>query len=201
MISFLLASNNPNKLREFREILEKDGIRIISLKEAGVRSDPEETGTTFRENAFIKARAACKKTGLPALADDSGIAVEALSGAPGVYSARFGGLNDEGEQRRLLLKMMEGKTDRRAAFVACIACVFPNGDELWAQDDCRGVLTLEERGNGGFGYDPIFQPDGFSQTTAEMSPEEKNAISHRGKALRKMESILSEYLKEKGKHA
>ena len=194
MMTFLLASNNPNKLRECREILDKAGIRIISFKAAGIESNPEENGTSFKENAFIKARAAMEKSGLPALADDSGIVVRALGGAPGIYSARYGGLDDEGKQRRLLLREMEGKTDRAAAFVASIACVFPDGKELWTEAECRGELTEEERGTGGFGYDPIFLPAGFTRTTAEMSPEEKNAISHRGKALRMMEERLRAYL-------
>ncbi len=194
MITFLLASNNANKLREFREILESDEIHIMSLKEAGVVSDPEEDGTTFKENSFIKARSACRISGLPAIADDSGITVDALGGAPGVYSARFGGLDDEAAQRRLLLEKMQGVTDRGAAFVASIACVFPNGDELWAEDECRGELTHADRGTGGFGYDPIFQPVGYTLTTAEMTPDEKNAISHRGKALRRFKIMLDEYM-------
>ncbi len=194
MITILLASNNANKLREFREILESDEIHIMSMKEAGIVSDPEETGTTFKENSFIKARSACALSGMAAIADDSGITVDALGGAPGVYSARFGGLSDEAAQRRLLLEKMEGVTDRGAAFVASIACVFPNGDELWAQDECRGTLTHEDRGSGGFGYDPLFLPVGFDKTTAEMTPDEKNAISHRGKALRRFKVMLDEYM-------
>ena len=197
-LKFVLASNNPGKLREMKEILSELGIDVLSQKEAGISSEPEETGTTFEENAAIKARAAMELSGLPALADDSGIVVDALGGAPGVYSARYGGCNTDEERTGLLLKNMEKEEHRDAKFVSCIAVAFPNGDVLITRGECAGKLTYEPRGENGFGYDPIFFMERFGKTLAEVSAEEKNSVSHRGRALRAMKERLADYFKENG---
>ena len=197
-LKFVLASNNPGKLREMKEILSELGIDVLSQKEAGISSEPEETGTTFEENAAIKARAAMELSGLPALADDSGIAVDALGGAPGVYSARYGDCHTDEERTALLLKNMENEEHRDAKFVSCIAVAFPNGDVLITRGECAGELTYEQRGENGFGYDPIFFMERFGKTLAEVSAEEKNSVSHRGRALRAMKERLADYFKENG---
>ena len=195
---FVLASNNAKKLVEMREILGEIGVEVVSQAEAGIHVEPEETGTTFRENSLIKARAACAASGLPALADDSGLVVDALGGQPGVYSARYGGdgLDDEGRYR-LLLRNMEGIADRSAKFVSCISCAFPNGDSLWAEGECTGSILEEPAGGGGFGYDPVFFSSELGKSMGEMTHEEKNSISHRGAAIRAIAPLLKEYL-EKG---
>jgi len=189
---FILASNNRKKLDELREILSGFGAEVVSQREAGLDIEAEETGTTFEENALIKAHAACNALKEPSIADDSGLVVEALDGAPGVYSARYGGCNSDPERMALLLKNMDGKENRKAKFVSCVACVFPNGDVLTARGECEGEIALEPRGNGGFGYDPVFLlPSG--KTMAELDPAEKNAVSHRGSALKKFELELRKY--------
>lgn len=181
----VLASHNQKKIKELRAILAELGIEVLSQAEAGVDLEPEETGTTFEENARIKAQAMVNATGLPALADDSGLEVRALGGEPGVYSARYGGpgLDDTGRYQRLL-QAMQGKTDRACRFVSVICCVFPDGTELTARGECPGVLAQEPSGTGGFGYDPVFYLPEWGKTMAQLSPEEKNGISHRGNALR-----------------
>jgi len=193
---FILASNNRKKLDELREILSGFGAEVVSQCEAGLELEAEETGTTFEENALIKARAACDALKEPSIADDSGLVVEALDGAPGVYSARYGGCNTDPERISLLLKNMDRKENRKAKFVSCIACVFPNGDVLTARGECEGEIALEPTGNGGFGYDPVFLlPSG--KTMAELDPAEKNAVSHRGNALKKFELELRKYYADK----
>lgn len=196
---FILASNNKDKLSEIKEILSDMDAGVISQSDAGLHIEAEETGTTFEENALIKARAAAIALQEPAIADDSGLVVEALGGEPGVYSARYGGehCKSNTERTTLLLRNMEGKTDRRAKFVSCIACVFPNGDMVTARGECVGTITDAPRGGGGFGYDPVFVPQGMDKTMAELSAEEKNAVSHRGAALRKFETKLREYYADK----
>lgn len=181
----VLASHNQKKIKELRAILAELGIEVLSQAEAGVDLEPEETGTTFEENARIKAQAMVNATGLPALADDSGLEVRALGGEPGVYSARYGGpgLDDTGRYQRLL-QVMQGQTDRACRFVSVICCVFPDGTELTARGECPGVLAQEPSGTGGFGYDPVFYLPEWGKTMAQLSPEEKNGISHRGNALR-----------------
>lgn len=194
---YILASHNQKKLKEMREILTSMGAEVLPQKEAGLTLEAEETGTTFLENALIKARAACEALNEPAIADDSGLMAEALNGEPGVYSARYGGeacQNDE-ERLYLLLKNMEGRENRRAKFVSAIACVFPNGDEITTIGECPGLITREPRGEGGFGYDPVFQVEGTGKTMAELSPQEKNIVSHRGRAMREFERKLREYQK------
>lgn len=195
---FILASGNTKKLAELKEILSGMELEVISQKEAGINLDVEETGVTFEENAFLKAEAACRASGWPAIADDSGLMVEALGGEPGVYSARYGGdgLDDRG-RLLLLLKNMEQKKNRNAKFVSSIACVFPNGDVLRGRGECAGEILEGEKGENGFGYDPIFYLPKIGKTMAELSAEEKNKISHRGMALKNFEAVLREYLKER----
>lgn len=196
---FILASNNKGKLREMKAILSEFGADVLSQSEAGLILEAEETGSTFEENALIKARAACKALNEPAIADDSGLAVEALGGAPGVYSARYGGeaCQNDTERVQLLLKNLESEENRNASFVSCIACVFPNGDVITARGECEGVIALVPRGKGGFGYDPVFEIPAIGKTMAELSDVEKNAVSHRGRALKIFEMKLREYNADK----
>ncbi|MBQ7034817.1 MAG: RdgB/HAM1 family non-canonical purine NTP pyrophosphatase [Clostridia bacterium] len=191
---FVIATNNPHKVIEFKRILEPMGIHCVSLKEMGIQSDAEETGTTFMENAYIKAKAVFDICGLPSVADDSGICVDALGGQPGIYSARYGGegLNDE-DRMFLLLKNMESEENRAAHFTSAISCVMGEERVIEAEGYIFGRLTREPRGEHGFGYDPIFLPDGYEMTTAEMEGDAKNAISHRGNALREFAEKLKEY--------
>ena len=183
----VLASKNKHKLEEIRQITDRFGFELILQSELGVDIDVEETGTTFEENSFLKADAVMKATGLPAIADDSGIAVEALNGEPGIYSARYGfddSLDDHGRMM-LLLKNTEQVPDgqRQAKFVCVITFVTPNGMTIQARGEIRGELTREPRGENGFGYDPIFYYPPLGMTTAELPSEIKNQVSHRGNAL------------------
>ena len=194
----VLASKNPHKLVEISKITEKFGIELILQSEVGVDIDVEETGTTFEENSFLKAEAVMKATGLPALADDSGIAVDALNGEPGIYSARYGfdeSLNDY-DRMMLLLKNTEQVPDgqRQAQFVCVITFVTPDGQTIQARGEIHGELTREPRGENGFGYDPIFYYPPFGKTTAEATPDEKNSVSHRANALK----LFYEKMKEAG---
>ena len=194
----VLASKNQHKLVEISQITEKFGFELVLQSELGVDIDVEETGTTFEENSFLKAEAVMKATGLPALADDSGIAVDALNGEPGIYSARYGfddTLDDWG-RLQLLLKNTEHVPDgqRQAQFVCVITMVTPEGEVIQARGEIHGELTREARGENGFGYDPIFYYPPLGKTTAELSSEEKNQVSHRANALK----ILNEKLKEAG---
>jgi XTP/dITP diphosphohydrolase len=196
-MKFVLASNNNGKLLEMRAMLSKYGHQVISQKEAGFFEEVEETGTTFEENSFIKAAAACKATGLPAVADDSGIMVKALGGEPGVYSARYAGENKTDKERNeYLLEKMKDKDQREAKFVSVITCVFPNGDKIVARGECLGQLLHQEKGSNGFGYDPLFYIPSEGKTMAEISPERKNVISHRANAIREFEKKLEEYLRK-----
>ena len=165
-------------------ILSAMGVEVLSQADVGVDLEPEETGTTFAENAAIKAQAVMEATGLPAIADDSGLMVDALNGEPGVYSARYGGpgLDDTGRWQ-LLLKNMEGIENRACKFVSVICCCFPDGQQLSARGECPGILAHGPTGDGGFGYDPIFYLPELGKTMAQLTPEEKNKISHRAKAL------------------
>lgn len=188
----VLASKNQGKLREMQTLLANSGIEVVGLDPAA--PDVEETGTTFEENARIKARAACAATGLPALGEDSGLAVTALGGDPGVRSARWVPGSDA-DRLYALLERMEGVPDdqRAAYYVSCIAIVTPAGKEIVVRGEMHGAIGHEPRGNGGFGYDPIFLlPDGH--TVAEISMAEKNAISHRGKSLTQVMALLPEML-------
>ena len=194
----VLASKNKHKLEEICRITEQFDIQLVMESELGVDIDVEETGTTFEENSFLKADAVMKATGLPALADDSGIAVDALNGEPGIYSARYGfddTLDDWG-RLQLLLKNTEDVPDgqRQAQFVCVITMVTPEGKIIQARGEIHGELLREPRGENGFGYDPIFYYPPLGKTTAELSPEEKNRVSHRANALR----VFYEKLKEAG---
>ena len=192
-LTFVLASKNQKKLAEMQTILGEMGIRVLSQAQAGVDLEPEETGETFEENAVIKARAVSEASGLPAIADDSGLMVDALDGAPGVHSARYGGSHDLSDEFRwkLLLQNMEDKEQRAAKYVSVIAAVFPDGRILTARGECHGEIARSPRGDGGFGYDPIFRlPDG--RHMAEIDMEEKNRISHRAVALEEMREKLME---------
>ena len=191
----VLASKNEKKLRELQEILSLQGLEVILQSEAGVDIEVEETGQTFEENAILKAEAVRDRTGMIAISDDSGLMVDALDGAPGVYSARYGGegLDDTG-RFQLLLRNMEGKTERKCRFVCVICCAFPNGDRILAKGACHGELLSEAKGEGGFGYDPVFYLPDQGKTMAQLSPEEKNQISHRANALRVFQKELENYL-------
>lgn len=181
---FVLASHNKGKLAEMQAILGELGVEVVMPSDVGVDVDVEETGTTFAENAALKANAIMAASGLPAIADDSGLCVDWLQGAPGVYSARYGGLDSDPERCRLLLSNMRGATNRAAHFHTAIVCAFPNGDTLTAEGDCAGTIAFAPMGDGGFGYDPVFFVPSLRKTFAQLTAEEKNAISHRGSALR-----------------
>ena len=192
----VLASKNPHKLVEISRILEKLDIQLVLQSELGVDIDVEETGTTFEENSFLKAQAVMQATGLPALADDSGIAVDALNGEPGIYSARYGfddTLDDWG-RLLLLLKNTEHVPDgrRQAQFVCVITLVTPQGEVIQARGEAHGELLRQAAGQGGFGYDPIFYYPPFGKTFAEVTAEEKNQVSHRAVALKAMYEKLKE---------
>lgn len=194
-MKLVLASKNQKKLVEMNDILSHLGIEVCSEEEAGVDLEVEETGATFEENSLLKAKAVMEASGLPAIADDSGLCVECLNGAPGVYSARYGGggLSDE-ERYRILLENMRGQMTRAAKFVSVITCCFPNGGVLTARGECPGSIAYAPMGEGGFGYDPVFFLPELKKTFAQLSAEEKNAISHRGKALEAFKEKLEEYL-------
>ena len=188
-MKIILATNNKNKLREMREITSGLDIEIISQSDAGISIDPEETGSTFAENAYIKAKAALDASGLPAIADDSGLCVDALGGEPGVYSARYGpGKNATDRDKYMyLLDKLKGENNRKARFVCSVCCLFPNGDRLSAEDSLEGSIQYAPTGTNG-------RPAGFDRSMAELTMEEKNAISHRGKATRAIVLKLKEYL-------
>lgn len=194
-MKIILASNNKSKLREFKELVAGMDIELISQREAGCDFEVDETGETFEENAFLKADAVTKATGCIAIADDSGLVVDALGGEPGVYSARYGlghEASDEDRNRYLLNKLGDDTTERSARFVCCICCTMPDGTVLQTRGECEGEILHAPRGENGFGYDPLFLPVGYDKSTAEMSPDEKNAISHRGRALREFMKIFKE---------
>lgn len=186
-MKFVIATHNQGKIVEFRRMLEPMGIEVVMAE----LSEPEETGKTFGENAYIKAESACRETGLPAVADDSGLCVDYLDGAPGIYSARFA---EPGKRKLTVLEKLHGvpEEQRGAHFVSAVCCVFPNGDRIDAEGKCFGAIAQESRGENGFGYDSIFVQDG--RTFGEMSDQEKDARSHRGKAFEEFERKLKEYL-------
>lgn len=198
-MTFVMASNNEDKLKEMRAILSELGFSVISQSEAGITLEVEETGGTFFENAYLKADAAMKASGIPAIADDSGLMVDILGGEPGVHSKRYGGEGlTDADRNALLLRHMESEEHRTAKFVSSIVCVFPNGDIVSAVGDCEGAILREPRGNGGFGYDPIFFVTSTGKSMAELTPQEKNRVSHRGKALRAFGPRLRDYLEKAG---
>ena len=202
-MKLILASRNKKKIREMEALLSRyiEGVQILSLDDVGFEGDIEEDGTTYEENALIKARTAVAASGyqIAAIADDSGLSVDVLNGAPGVYSARYaGGHGDDAANNALLLQNLKDvpAAARTARFVCCIACVFPDGREITVRGETEGVIIDEARGEEGFGYDPYFYYEPFGKTFAELSADQKNAISHRGKAVEK----LAEKLMAKGEN-
>lgn len=197
-MDYIIATHNMKKRDEMQRILAPLGIRVLLAEEAGIElTDAEETGTTFEENAFIKAESGCRESGMPCIADDSGLAVDFLDGAPGVYSARYAGEHgNDAANNEKLLKALEGVEDekRGAAFVSVACCVYPDGKKLIARGECRGFIGYEEIGNGGFGYDPLFLPVeyGGEKTMAQLTADEKDAISHRGKSVRLLAKQIEE---------
>ncbi|MBP3422659.1 MAG: RdgB/HAM1 family non-canonical purine NTP pyrophosphatase [Clostridia bacterium] len=188
----VVASGNAHKLREIAEIFTD--FEVLSQKQMGFDVDVEETGTTFLENALIKARAASKALGLPTLADDSGLCVEALGGAPGVYSARYCGYHgSDKENRDLLLKNLEGVKNRKAYFACALALVYPNGDVLTAEGRTFGKILDKEEGEGGFGYDCLFESEDLGKSFGVATAEEKNSVSHRFRALQSLLAKWKEY--------
>ncbi len=192
-MKIIAATKNKNKLREFGEIL-KD-FEIISQEEAGVDIDVEETGSTFEENSYLKAKAIYDITGITTIADDSGLCVDALNGEPGVYSARYGGegYDDKGRVQLLLKNMKDVPDEERTARFVCVITLVGDEGVITARGECEGRIDYSPRGENGFGYDPVFYVDRFEKTLAEVTPEEKNSISHRGKALK----IFAEKLNKK----
>jgi XTP/dITP diphosphohydrolase len=197
-MDYIIATHNMKKRDEMQRILAPLGIRVLLAEEAGIElTDVEETGTTFEENAFLKAESGCKESGMPCIADDSGLAVDYLDGAPGVYSARYSGEhgNDDANNKKLLAAL-EGlePAERGAAYVSVACCVYPDGRKLIARGECRGIIGYEEIGNGGFGYDPLFLPVEYNgeKTMAQLTADEKDAISHRGKSVRKLADMIGE---------
>lgn len=194
MKKIVLATKNKGKIREFKAALEEVGLEGLGLQEIAEVEEPEETGTTFAENALLKATYYMKATGLPCLADDSGLAVDFLKGAPGVYSARYAGEPcDDHANNEKLRAALKGcsEEERKAHYVCALALVYPSGETLEVEASCDGYIHDEYVGEGGFGYDPLFYVPKFKKTMAEISLEEKNGISHRGRAL----ALLLERLK------
>ena len=187
-MKLVLATKNTGKVVEFRRILAEFGaenLEVVGLDVFPDIGDIEETGKTFEENSLLKARTICKLTGLAAIADDSGICVDALNGAPGLYSARYSGKGDQANNEKLLQELKDVPDEKRGAYFICVAAyVRPDGFEKVEEGRFYGKVMHQIKGTGGFGYDPLFQPDGLNCSSAELSAEEKDAISHRGKAMR-----------------
>lgn len=195
-MKFIIATNNKKKLVEMERILKPLGIEAVSAKDAGVVLDEvDETGTTFGENAFLKANSAYVKTGMPAVADDSGICVDALGGRPGIFSARYSPedcVTDEDRTAKILEELQGVPDDKRGAHYTCaICCILPDGSKIEIEETCEGKIGYEFIGDGGFGYDPIFYFG--DKTFAQISGEDKDKVSHRGKALRKLQAALREH--------
>lgn len=203
-MTIAVASGNAHKIKEIGGMLSLADVEFVSMRSLGVTEDIEENGMTFAENALIKARFVCRKTGLPAIADDSGLCVDALDGAPGVFSARFAadetpGASDEANVDKLL-RLLEGVPDekRTAHFVCAMAAVFPDGEEAVVTGRCFGRITHERHGTGGFGYDPVFFADDVGKTFGDASEEEKNAVSHRANAVSLLKKELIAKINVKG---
>lgn len=194
-MKMVLASQNAHKLAEMSHILSEYGVELVLQGDLGLSVDVEETGATFEENSLLKARAVMAASGMPAIADDSGLCVDALNGAPGVYSARYGGpgLDDMG-RIRLLLESLRGQLNRKGRFVSVVTACFPNGDVLVARGECEGTISYAPQGANGFGYDPVFFLPTMRKTFAQLTQEEKNQISHRGNALKEFKTKLETYL-------
>jgi XTP/dITP diphosphohydrolase len=198
MEKLIFATGNEGKMKEVRMIMADLGYEILSMKEAGIVADIDENGSTFEENALIKARAISKMAGCLVLADDSGLEVDYMDKAPGIYSARFLGEDTSyAIKNKYIMDKLEGVPDekRTARFVCAIAAVFPDGAEYTRRGTIEGIIGYEERGENGFGYDPIFYLPDRKMTTAELSPEDKNAISHRGNALRQIKEVIKQHAK------
>ncbi len=195
---FLIATHNMKKRDELYRILSPLGIDVKTADQLGIEiTDVEETGETFYENALLKAQSGCRESGMPCVADDSGLAVDYLVGAPGVYSARFAGVHGDDERNNdKLLKLLADlpPEERTARYVAVVCCVFPNGDVISARGECEGYIGFERIGDGGFGYDPLFRVG--DKSMAQLTAEEKDAISHRGNALRALAVKLTEYFEQ-----
>ncbi len=187
-MELIFATHNNNKVKEVAQILPSY-LSMKSLTDIGFFDEIEETGKTFEENALLKAKTIFEKTGKNIFADDSGLVIEALNGAPGVYSARYAGTGKDEDNIAKALKELDGKTNRKAYFIS-IFCLILNGKEYFFEGRIDGTISTEILGENGFGYDPIFIPDGFSKSFAQMSAEEKNAISHRAKAVEKLNNFL-----------
>lgn len=189
----IFATGNQDKMREIREILGDKDYEILSMKEAGIDFDIVEDGSTFEENAMIKAKAVMEATGALTLADDSGLEIDAFGGGPGIYSARYLGTDTSYiEKNKVILEKLKDipEEKRTARFVCAIAAAFPNGQTLTTRGTMEGIIGYEAKGENGFGYDPIFYLPQLEKYSAELSREEKNSLSHRGEALRKMKEIL-----------
>ncbi len=201
-MNIIAATLNRHKISEIENITKSFGMNVISRSEAGIPDfEIEETGDTFEENSEIKARAIMEYSGKPTIADDSGIEVDALQGAPGVYSARFAGVEGseaDKENNKKLLSLLKDipEKERGARFVSVVTMLFPDGKKIVARGECPGYIIDQEKGDGGFGYDPLFVPEGFEKTYAEITPEEKNTISHRAKALSILRNQLQELKRE-----
>lgn len=192
-MKIIAATGNVGKIKEIKKIFSDDNVEIISMGEIGIDIDIEENGTTFEENSLIKARTIAKMTGEIALADDSGLCVDALGGAPGIYSARYAGENATDEERiEKLLKELSQEENRNAKFVSVIAVVFPDGREMTASGEVKGKIAYQIFGNGGFGYDPVFISDELGKTFGQATADEKNKISHRARAIKKMYQMMKE---------
>ncbi|MBQ7549041.1 MAG: XTP/dITP diphosphatase [Clostridia bacterium] len=195
-MKIIIATHNRKKLTELKRILAPLGIEAVIDANVGITlPDVEETGSTFEENAFLKADSGCKVSGLACIADDSGLCVDALGGAPGVYSARYSGIHgdDESNIDKLLTELTDVPDEERTArFVCAVCCVFPNGRKITVRGECEGVILRERHGNSGFGYDPVFRCG--DKNFGELSPDEKDGLSHRGKALRKLAEELKNLL-------
>lgn len=193
----LLATNNKSKVKEISEMMSGSDITFESLADAGINVEVEETGTTFEENALLKAREICKLSGKPTISDDSGLEIDALDGAPGIYSSRFMGEDTSYDiKNNALIEKLENVADpdRTARFRCCMALVLPDGREFVTEGAMEGIIAREPKGINGFGYDPILFIPEYNRTSAELSSEEKNNISHRGEALRKMIEVIKKEL-------
>lgn len=192
-MKIVAATTNKGKIREFQEILSELGYEVVSMHDEGIDVEVEETGSTFSENALIKARAVSLLCDYPVIADDSGLCVDAMDGAPGIYSARFAGEDATDYDRNVkLLETLDGEENRKAQYVAAIAYISPDGTEITTEGKIEGEILTEEHGTGGFGYDPLFWCTEIKKCFGEATPDEKNAVSHRGRALKKLYEILKE---------
>lgn len=192
-MKIVAATTNKGKIREFQEILSELGYEVVSMHDEGIDVEVEETGSTFAENALIKARAVSLLCDFPVIADDSGLCVDAMDGAPGIYSARFAGEDASDYDRNVkLLETLEGEENRKAKYVAAIAYISPDGKEITTEGTIEGEILTEEHGTGGFGYDPLFWCTEIKKCFGLATPDEKNAVSHRGRALKKLCEILKE---------